>query len=501
MKPIIGLDFGNYNSLTCYISDFDIGTRIGGIVHDLLPPRRPDGIPSIYFFSEKLGVLCGEEAERQRAIPLQNRLRYLKRHLGESITIDGKNILYDNAITEVIQYCIRSANKELKDNYLVTTNLVSVSYPATYTSAQRQRLIELIERGTLEDGTPLKVFGTIAEPAAAALDYLSEFVKTKSDTTVLVYDLGGGTFDLGLVSAYPKGKKNSKGDTYYYDIIDTRGIAKLGGIDFDDIVYNILYNQLNCKLNENQLAVLRNLAETVKIELSDADNSYPSLWNGEEDIEFIVTRKEFEDAAKDLVIQTINATKEVLDEHKENPPEVILLTGGASQMPMIKKELEKAFPSYNGKIIFFRPSKAIAYGAARFGTSEPDVVQQRTMYDLGVRYVNDMDDTIGYIHTYIKAGTPLPYESKFVPSKTLKDGESCCYCVFEAKQSQPDYKKPHEDYTEIMCVTLEYGRTVPKGTPNESRMCANELGILKFEVREVGKEKIFESKVELKNLS
>lgn len=107
MQPIIGLDFGNFNSFACFISDFDIGTRMGGIVHDLLPARLQEGIPSVYFYSKRVGeVLLGENALRTRAVPLQNRLRYLKRHLGETTELDGRTISYDQAITEVIQHCI-----------------------------------------------------------------------------------------------------------------------------------------------------------------------------------------------------------------------------------------------------------------------------------------------------------------------------------------------------------------------------------------------------------
>ena len=66
---IIGIDFGNYNTFPCFISDFDPGTRMGGTVHDLLPSGLQDGIPSVFYYSKKVGVLCGEEAVRTRARP------------------------------------------------------------------------------------------------------------------------------------------------------------------------------------------------------------------------------------------------------------------------------------------------------------------------------------------------------------------------------------------------------------------------------------------------
>ena len=515
MQPIIGLDFGNFNSFACFISDFDIGTRMGGTVHDLLPARLQEGIPSVYFYSNRVGeTLLGENAVRPRAVPLQNRLRYLKRHLGETTQLDGKTISYDQAITDVIQHCIRSANKQLNAGWQITTNLVSLSYPATYTFAQRQRLVELVEKATLEDGTRVKVYGTIAEPAAAALDYLAEFAKSNKDTTVLTYDLGGGTFDLGLVSVYPKGRKNRDGYTYYYDIINTRGISKLGGAEFDDVMFRLLSGKVRVSLNSNTTATLRNLAETTKVELSTSTEEIPQLYAGDDYIDIPITRREFEEASKDLLMRTIEETRKILQDHPNQKPEIILLTGGASQMPMVQREMENAFPQYKGKIIYFRPSRAIAYGAARFGTAErnPDVnlpgekkiiVQPRIMYDIGVKYFNGDEDSKGFIFKFIAAGTPIPCVSNTEGSTQRGEGRYAGFHVFEAIVPNPDNKEIDRDYIEIMSVSVDHGRVVPKGHPHETRMRVDEKGLLTIEARDSSSPDLPFSKatVELKNLS
>lgn len=514
MQPIIGLDFGNFNSFACFISDFDIGTRMGGTVHDLLPPRLQEGIPSVYFYSKRVGeTLLGENAVRPRAVPLQNRLRYLKRHLGETTQLDGKTISYDQAITEVIQHCIRSANKQLNDGWRMTTNLVSLSYPATYTFAQRQRLIELVEKTTLEDGTRVKVYGTIAEPAAAALDYLAEFAKSNKDTTVLTYDLGGGTFDLGLVSVYPRGRKNRDGYTYYYDIINTRGISKLGGAEFDDVMFRLLSGKVRVPLNSHTTATLRNLAETTKVELSTSTEEIPQLYVGDDYIDMPITRREFEEASKDLLMRTIEETRKILQDHPNQKPEIILLTGGASQMPMVQREMENAFPQYKGKIIYFRPSRAIAYGAARFGTAEknsdprngtvPGGVQKKVMYDLGVRYFNGEKDSSGHITVFISAGTEIPFTSKTVKSSKLSEGQFSEFRVYEANKANPNLENVADDFIEIMSVEIDHKRNVPKGHPHESRMQVDNSGVLKIEARDTSSPNLpfEEATVELKNLS
>lgn len=495
-KPVIGLDFGNYNSFTCYISDFDAGTKMGGIVHDLLPQGLNDGIPSVFFYSKNIGILCGEDAVRNRARPVQNRMRYLKRHLGQDMVIDDKTISYDSAITEVIQHCVRRANEELKSGYQVTTNLISLSYPATFTFAQRKRLIELAEKATLVDGTKVKVYGTIAEPAAAALDYLAEFAKSTKETTTLVYDLGGGTFDLALVSAYPAGRKNSEGNLYYYDIINTRGLAKVGGAEFDEIMFNLLSNKFNVTLKPAHKITLRTLAETVKVDLSSDEYAEPELMYNDDYLSAHITRREFEAASRNLLMKTIDATKEILNDHPNQQPEFILLTGGASQMPMVQRELEAALPKYKGKIIYFRPSRAIAYGAARFGTSEANTdpskktsdVQQRIMYDIGVRFFRGESDEKGHISTYLKAGTPIPCAADYQKSSTIYENQRYSkFRVYEANKAHPDPEKVFDDFKEIMYVTVDHEKEVPVGTKSETRLVVDKLGVLTIEAREVDK--------------
>lgn len=511
-KPVIGLDFGNYNSFTCYISDFDSGTKMGGIVHDLLPGGLNTGIPSVFFYSQKTGILCGEDAVRNRAKPLKNRIRYLKRHLGEDMVLDNKTISYDSAITEVIQHCVRQANKQLKSGWQITTNLISLSYPATYTFAQRQRLIELAEKATLEDGREVKVYGTIAEPAAAALDYLAEFAESSKDTTVLVYDLGGGTFDLALVSAYPKGRKNSEGNIYYYDIINTRGINKLGGAEFDEALFNLLLKKINVPLKEVHKNALKNEIENTKIDLSSDSYAEASFIYEDDYLSVRVSRAEFEDISRELLMKTIKATQEILNAHPAQQPEYILLTGGASQMPMVLREMETAFPKFKGKIKYFRPSRAIAYGAARFGTSEgnPDpvkktsAVQQRTMYDLGISLYKPGESDELFIKTYIQAGTPIPCSTNYYISVTKNEKQRYSeFTVHEAKKEHPNTDKVLEDYMEIMSVTMDHGKEVPRGTESESRFVIDKLGRLTIEVRNPNKfgKPTIRNTVELKNLN
>lgn len=503
---IVGLDFGNYNSFPCVIMDFEQGTRIGGNVYDLLPGGLSEGIPSVFFYSDRIGVLCGESAVRDIAQPEANRRRFLKRNLGNKFYIGDKPISYDYAITQVIQYCVRRANEILNSNWQITTNQISLSYPATFTYAQKQRLVELAENATLSDGTPLRVVGTIKEPAAAALDYLSEFAKKTTDTRVMVYDLGGGTFDLALVAAYPSGRIDAQGKIYYYDILKTDGIAHLGGNEFDNIMYDIILKKYNTSLSPAQKRELRKMAERTKISLTNDKLAAAALLNDGDYLEAIVTREEFEKESRPLLMKTIDMTKNFLQNNTQGKPDIILLTGGASQMPMVKEQLEAAIPMYRNKIVSYRPSRAIAYGAARFGTVESNrsgIIQQHIDYDIGVRFFDSTNDKKGHIKTYLKAGTPIPCTSASVMSHTIFDKQRySTFRVFEAKTNMPNPKEVDRDYTEIMYVTIDHEKEVPKGTKNETKMEVNQRGLLTIEAIDTTKPKkpTMKKTVELKNL-
>ena len=504
-SPIIGLDFGNCNSFPCFISDLDSDTKLGGDVHDLLPGGLNEGIPSVFFHSEKTGVLCGADAVRSRAKPVKNRKRYLKRHLGESMILDHKVFSYDEAITAVIQHCVRSANKQLQSGWRMSTNRISLSYPGSYTHAQLQHLIELVEKATLVDGTPVKVCGTIAEPAAAALDYLAEAGEGK-ETRVLVYDLGGGTFDLALVSVYPQGRKNNNGDNYYYDIIDVDGLKNVGGVEFDKIMYQLLVEKFVEKfqvlLKPAHEEELWEEAEKIKKDLSADYVAEAGLFYNNEYLFVQVTREEFEDAARETLMKTMTATKAMLAKHENQKPDYIILTGGASQMPMVCENMKTVLSEFKDKIVDFRPSRAIAYGAARFGTIER-IVQKRTVFDLGIRFYHGPEDYKGYISTYIPAGTPIPYETDFRESLTILEKQRYAdFEVNEAKIAYPDPENIFEDYTQIMQVQVDYEREVPKGTRSESRLCIDKLGVLTIEARDAEHpQNKIRSKVTLTNLS
>ena len=197
-----------------------------------------------------------------------------------------------------------------------------------------------------------------------ALNYFAEKVeieKLKGEYTVCVYDLGGGTFDISITTVYPQGKTNSKGEIYYYDSFCSNGIGNLGGKNFTEKMVELIKKKVadeSVKISKRSLIKLIEIAETAKKELS-VKNDFD-----------IVSRAEYEKFVFPLVEKTITAVrKELADAKLKNvEPNIIILTGGACRMPIIEKEMKKAFS--NIEVVCHEPDKAIAYGAARFGMLE-----------------------------------------------------------------------------------------------------------------------------------
>ena len=497
MRNIIGCDYGNYYFQAIFIQNIDPKTLRGGVPLNLCDPTSPDpnGTPSAFFYSQgrnKGQPVCGYAATRQR--PLSNIVRYLKRNMLDSVTLDDRTFTYAEMITQTIQHCVREANRQLRAQTQTTSNEIGLAYPASFEARERKYLISLAEKATLEDGTPIKVVGTITEPAAAALDYLAEHPGAKPETCVMAYDLGAGTFDLSVVEAFPNGKKDAQGNTYYYDVRWTDGLPELGGLEFDKLVRDIMIQKIGYTPKGQQADLLMQLAEQTKRELTVQDTVYPLF--GEEDIE--ITIEEFNSAAHPLVIKTIELIKNALNSPTVPRPDLILLTGGASRMRIVKEMLEREIPQYRGKIVSHRPSQAIACGAARFATVEsdndmkfgkketppPPPVQQRTTLDLGIRFW-DPNKNEFYIDTMIQQGTAIPFTSSVICCSTLARNQRRMEMgVYEARKSSPDTRKTTEDYINVMPHDYEFERPVDIGTEVYAQMMIDRKNVLSLKVWE-----------------
>ncbi len=504
---IIGLDFGNYNSYTSFIQDLDYESgRLGGRAASLMPAGEyREGIPSVFYYDRNSGeTLVCQAAERAR--PLTNQVRYLKRGLfkpleinGKQVQIQGKVWLYDDAIRMVIQDVLRQANEVLFTNYRQTTNLVSLAYPVTYSPPQVEELIKIVESTTVKlrrpDGSEqeekVRVFGTIPEAPAAALDYLAdqENDRKKDSVTVATFDLGGGTFDAAVVRCYPQGKKRTTdGSVYYYDLLWQDGISDLGGKEFTEVIAEIAEKKLKSQhviISEMQRERLHQVrAESAKRDLTLRQRTEIEA---KDDIFIEISLSEFENASQPYVQRMVDVLGQAM-RSKEFRPDLVLLSGGASQMPMIKKALEKAFPEWKDKIHAYRPLEAISFGAARYGVTEflgASSVQKRSAFDLGLECTH-AENGKDYIFTMINEGTPIPCSSDWQKNlwtvATVSTNVSTN--IWEAVVHSPEINEVQRDYRKIINCSLPFGREVPSGTRIQCRLSIDNRGVMTIESRE-----------------
>ena len=515
---IIGLDFGNCYTYPLIIDGMD-EQRAGGSPVPLFDSAAfaetaNVGIPSSFFFAPSLPEpIVGMDILLQ-GIEVTRTVNRLKSHMGEHFEMGGRTFDYDDAIVKVVESSIREANSALREKDREQSTLISLAYPVTFSSLQKRRLIELVERATLEDGNHLQVVGTIMEPAAAALQFLSEKIKQKEPTTALVYDLGGGTFDVTALTAYPQGFTDSSGSTRYYREHLSDGIAALGGEDFTKIMRDLIEEHVDAaglELPRDVMAreELEREARRGKHTLSNITSFVPRLVAVRGNVEPI-TREEFEDRARPLIQRTVEMVKGVLNRcSRELKPETIVLTGGASAMPIVKNELAIALDPYGYRpddINLYMPSTSIALGAARFGVIEPDsdlhlvdengkksdravvstVLSQVLRRDIGVRYCRDFNPDDMFIKVLLPKGSELPcLNSAFDDCHTIIDNQrATTFTVFEAESDNPNRDTPDTGWRLIGKLNLDHRRPVPRGFALCCRLVIDADGVLRVEAYE-----------------
>lgn len=273
----------------------------------------------------------------------------------------------------IVRDLLSLAQEELANKGIGPVYDMVFTFPAAFADdtvllEKMQRSIEEIEM----EGQPVNVLGRLPEPAAVAIDYLHYMqhiapdqvrIKEKS-FTVLVYDLGHGTFDTAVVTARSEGVP--------YQLHSKAGLAEVGGKNFEEILYQEILSRLQEQYgfvpgNERHRELVRQEAVKAKIALSDNAVYTASVMKDEEYCEIEITRERFEQLSQHLLFQTLELVQKVLDEAAEANIKIdgIVLSGGASKMPMVRKNLEQLVEG-EYPIVLYRPSEAVSFGAARF---------------------------------------------------------------------------------------------------------------------------------------
>ena len=346
MSKVIGIDLGTTNSAVAVLE--------GKEPKIITNPEGNRTTPSVVAFKDG-EIQVGEVAKRQ-AITNPNTIVSIKRHMGEAdykVKVGDKSYTPQEISAFILQYI-----KKFSEDYLgeeVKDAVITV--PAYFNDAQRQ--------ATKDAGSiaGLEVLRIINEPTAAALAY---GVDKDEDGKVLVFDLGGGTFDVSILEL---------GDGVF-EVLATSGNNHLGGDDFDQRIMNYLIEEFKKEtgidLSNDKLADqrLKEAAEKAKIELSGVASTNINLpfitadATGPKHLDVTLTRAKFEELTADLVQATIEPTRKAMNDAGLSASEIdkVLLVGGSSRIPAVQEAIKKVLGKEPTKNV--NPDECVAIGAA-----------------------------------------------------------------------------------------------------------------------------------------
>ena len=347
MAKIIGIDLGTTNSC--------VAVYEGGEPTVIPNPEGARTTPSVVAFSKTGERMVGQIAKRQAIINPERTIASIKRDMGTArkVEIDGKSYTPQEISAMILQKLKADA-----ENYLgtkVTEAVITV--PAYFSDAQRQATKDAGKIAGLE------VKRIINEPTAAALAY---GIDKENEQKIMVYDLGGGTFDVSVLEI-------SDG---VFEVLATAGNNRLGGDDFDDKIINWMADQfqrengIDLRQDKTAHQRLKEAAEKAKIELSGMQSTnitLPFIYadaSGAKNFDATLTRAKFNELTADLVEKTMGPTRQALSDAGLKPSDIskVLLVGGSSRIPAV----QEAVKSFIGKEPFkgINPDECVAIGAA-----------------------------------------------------------------------------------------------------------------------------------------
>lgn len=347
MSKIIGIDLGTTNSAVAVLE--------GGEAKIIANPEGNRTTPSVVSFKNG-EIQVGEVAKRQ-AVTNPNTISSVKRHIGEagfSIEMEGKKYTAQEISAMILQYLKGFAEEYLGEK----VEKAVITVPAYFNDAQRQATKDAGKIAGLE------VERIVNEPTAAALAYGLD--KTDKDEKVLVFDLGGGTFDVSILEL---------GDGVF-DVLATAGDNKLGGDDFDNKIIDYMVAEFKKEnaidLSKDKMAVqrLKDAAEKAKKDLSGVTStqiSLPFITAGEAGplhLEMNLTRAKFDELTHDLVDRTKVPVRQALKDAglKASDIDEVILVGGSTRIPAVVEAVKKETNQEPNKSV--NPDEVVAMGAA-----------------------------------------------------------------------------------------------------------------------------------------
>jgi molecular chaperone DnaK len=349
MEQVFGIDLGTTYSCIAQVDEYGKPVVLANFENERTTP-------SVVFFEDDGSVIVGNEAKNMLKTDPQKVVSFIKRNMGDP------NFLFIHNETqykpeEISSFILKKLVKDASEKVGFEIKDVVITCPAYFGINEREAT------KIAGEIAGLNVKSIINEPTAAALTYGIDQVQ---DQTVLVYDLGGGTFDITMIQVKPQA----------IDVVVTGGDHNLGGKNWDNALMSYFADKFKEETgieddifsNPETSGDLQINAESAKKTLSQRDKTKVNVLYGTDRVTVEVTKEKFNEITQDLAERTIMLTKQMLEDASKKgftTFDKILLVGGSTRMPQIKEILEQNFP--NTSIESFDPDESVAKGAAIYG--------------------------------------------------------------------------------------------------------------------------------------